>query len=507
MLLQLKALVVVLVLATVVFAIAKPVCLRFTAPEDFARRRMVWYVLTIVCFVSPSFWLYVLVAAPLLAWAAKKDSTPVALFLFLIFVIPTVTIEIPIVGINRLFDLNNWRLLGFVVLLPAVIERIQRSSPQQPLRLNVMDAMLLLFGALQLVLFMPYESLTNTARRGFLFLLDTYLVFFACSRLLTSKRSLGDAMGALCLAAAIMAPMAVFESLRGWLLYTDIASRWGDTNVFAWLMRGDSLRSMVSTGHSISLGYLMAMAMGCWMYLRSIQPTKWASVGVIGLFAAGLLFSYARGAWLSAVLVYVLFVSLGSVNAAKSFRSVALFALVAVAFLATPLGSSLADSLPFIGSQNQGTVTYRQQIAETSWALVQQNPLLGNPFVLLQMQELKQGQGIIDIVNAYAQIALFYGLIGLALYLGVFLVSLFRSYLLLRRCRTSQDGQMIALGAALISCSLSNLFFMATAGQSWLQWVLAGLLAAYANLTSSEPAGDEHAQWSYRRESARALVA
>ena len=482
MLFQLKSLAVVLTLATVVFMLAKPVCLRFTAPEDFERRRMVWYVLTITGFLSPSFWVYVAVAAPLLAWVAKKDSTPIAVFLFFIFVVPTVALEIPIVGIKRIFDLNNWRILCLVVLLPAVVARLQKSAAGQPMRLNTMDVLLLLYGALQLLLFMPYESLTNTARRGFLFLLDTYLVFFACSRLLTNKDRLGDAMGALCLSAAIMAPMAAFESTRFWLLYLEIAERWGDPNVFGWLMRGDSLRSMVSTGHSITLGYMMAMALGCWMYLKTLQSGAWGNRGVLMLLTAGLVFSYARGAWLAGVLACVIFVVLGSSNLAKFSKQVALLAAMTAAFLATPVGSSLADSLPFIGSQNQGTVEYRQQIAETSWALIQQNPLLGNPFVLLQMEDLRQGQGIIDIVNAYAQVALFYGLIGLSLYVGVSLISLLRSYSLVRRARANQDMQMVALGAALIGCSLSNLFFMATAGQSWLQWVLAGLLAAYANL-------------------------
>lgn len=482
---QLKALAVVLTLATVVFVLAKPVCLRFTAPEDFARRRLVWYLLTITAFLSPSFWLYSLVAAPLFGWAAKKDSTPVAVFLLFIFIIPNVAFEIPIVGIKRLFDLNNWRILCLVVLLPAVIARLQRPANGQPLRLSSMDVLLLLYGALQLVLFIPYESVTNTARRGFLFLLDTYLVFFACSRLLASKRSLSDAMGALCLSAVIMAPIAAFESLRFWLLYLDMAERWGDPNVFGWLMRGSSLRSMVSTGHSITLGYVMAMALGCWMYLKTLQPSKWSNRGVLILLSAGLVFSYARGAWLSAVLVCVIFAVIGSPNVTKFAKQAALFVAMAAAVLSTPFGSSLADSLPFIGSQNQGTVEYRQQIAETSWALIQQNPLLGNPFVLLQMEDLRQGEGIIDIVNAYAQVALFYGLIGLALYAGVSLISLLRSYSLMRQSRANQDMQMVALGAALIGCSLSNLFFMATAGQSWLQWVLAGLLAAYANLVPS----------------------
>ena len=80
-----------------------------------------------------------------------------------------------------------------------------------PFRLSSLDLILLAYGLYQLVLFIPYESLTNTMRRGFLFLLDTYLVYFAFSRLLRDRQQLADTMGGLCLAAALFAPMAIFD--------------------------------------------------------------------------------------------------------------------------------------------------------------------------------------------------------------------------------------------------------------------------------------------------------
>src|ERR1043165_3860878 len=90
MLLNAKALVVVLLCALAIFALTKPLFLRFTAPEDFARRRNVWLLLTIAAFLSPSFWIYVMIAMPVMAWAAYRDSNPTALYLFLFFVIPPV---------------------------------------------------------------------------------------------------------------------------------------------------------------------------------------------------------------------------------------------------------------------------------------------------------------------------------------------------------------------------------------------------------------------------------
>ena len=64
-----------------------------------------------------------------------------------------------------------------------------------------------------------------------------------------------------------MAPMALFESTRGWLLYTGIGALWGDPNAFAWLFRSGSLRAQVAAGHSINFGYHMAMALTFYLFL------------------------------------------------------------------------------------------------------------------------------------------------------------------------------------------------------------------------------------------------
>ena len=72
--------------------------------EDFSRRRLVWFVLTIVGFVSPNIWLYALVAVPMLIWANRNDSNPIALYLLMLHVVPPVGVIIPILGNNGLFD-------------------------------------------------------------------------------------------------------------------------------------------------------------------------------------------------------------------------------------------------------------------------------------------------------------------------------------------------------------------------------------------------------------------
>jgi len=122
---SLKELIVVLAIAAVIFKLAKPIALHFSTEQDFARRRNVWFVLTVTAFLSPSFWLFAVVAVPLMTWAGRRDTNPVAFYLLLLHVIPSIPVEIPVVGINQLFELDNYRLLSFCVLVPAAW-RLQR---------------------------------------------------------------------------------------------------------------------------------------------------------------------------------------------------------------------------------------------------------------------------------------------------------------------------------------------------------------------------------------------
>ena len=64
---NLKALLVVLFLAGITFVLARPICLRFMEARDFDRRRNVWLYVTALAFLSPSFWVFVAAAAPVLA--------------------------------------------------------------------------------------------------------------------------------------------------------------------------------------------------------------------------------------------------------------------------------------------------------------------------------------------------------------------------------------------------------------------------------------------------------
>jgi O-antigen ligase len=501
MLVSIKELLVVLAIAATVFYLAKPVALLFTSSEDFSRRRLVWFVLTAVSFVSPTFWLYALVAVPMLVWANRNDSNPIALYLLMLHVIPPIGVIIPILGNNGLFPITNYRLLAFCVLLPAAIRYKKTKEGAATGRLEAMDVLLLAFGALQVALYTPPDlphhfvipdSPSNALRRAVLFVLDTYLVYFTVTRTCQSRRKMVDAAATFCLACGVMAAIAMFERAKDWLLYVDIASRWtNDLNLRFYLTRGTSVRAQVSAGHALSLGYLLAVAFGFWLYLKSHVRSGIQRIGVTLLLWGGLFAAFSRGPWLGAVTVYLAFLATGPRSVSRLVKGIGLAFVIAGLVMMSPIGDRIIAAFPEMGGTAAFKIPvdiYRQRLAERGWALVRAHPLFGDQFPWPEMEDLRQGEGIIDIVNTYLGVALNYGLIGLFLFLSFILLATARVYVRTRELAHS-DPDLALFGTSLIACIVGTLVMIDSnsfnLGPHYMFYVLAGLATAYAKLTRS----------------------
>ncbi|MEO6747849.1 MAG: O-antigen ligase family protein [Caldimonas sp.] len=482
---NLKPFIVVFVLACLYLWLAKPIFTRFIDPRDYVRRRNVWLLLTVAAFLLPSFWIYVLLAAPVLFVAGRRDSNPIGVYAATVFVIPPLSLAIPVLGINQLFDLTQHRLLALTVLLPAAFHIISRRTTDRAAALTTMDWALLAYGALQVVLLVPYESVTNTMRRAFLFGLDTLIVFYVVSRIGPNRRQLVDTLATFVWICGLWSAIALFETFKGWLLYEGINQVWGAPNVGAFLLRGNSLRSQVSAGHSLNFGYLMALGFSYWLYLRQQVPQSKIGWSVLVWVSAGLIASYSRAPWLAAVICIFVFLALHPGGASAFFKGAGgLFLVVGVAFV-SGIGSDFFDRLPFIGTIDQENVEYRQRLAETSWTLIQQNPYFGNPFAVLQMESLRQGSGgIIDLVNAYANIALFYGLVTLAVFAAFALLVVTKGLRATRRLR-GIDNDLALLGGTLVGALIASLFFIATALLETSTFVVAALVGSFIRLAAA----------------------
>jgi hypothetical protein len=497
-LIYLKELIVVLGLCLPLFAVVRPTALLFMDEGDFNRRRNIWVILTCAAFLSPSFWLFVAIAAPVLYWGGKKDTNPIAFCLLLLNIIPSVSQPIPAVLVQQIFDLDIYRLLALCVLIPAAVRLHRTKDPQRRTGMRGMDLALLGLGALQVFLFVPPDlsnhvilqnSATNDIRSAFLFVLDSFAIYYVASRSAREPGKLVDALAAYCLACALMSLTAMFEAVKHWLVYVDIIRRWGgDMMLSTYYYRGPLLRAQASSGQPLALGFLLVIGFGFWLYLRPHIESRRVRIGGTLLLCTGLLVSFSRGPWLAAIITYFAYAAFGPHGGVRLFKATLAVFVISVVLLASPFGDKIAGMIPFMGGQvGASSLTYRERLFDRSWELIQASPVFGDQLALSKMQSLRQGQGIIDVVNAYIGIALFYGFTGLSLFLIFILLALLKTYRAGKRLAKT-DPDVSLLGANLAACVVALLVLLAdgslgTAPER-LFYAVIGLAAAYAAMAT-----------------------
>ena len=138
---------------------------------------------------------------------------------------------------------------------------------------------------------------------------------------------------------------------------------------------------------------------------------------------------------LAGVLVYLL---AGRNWRRNIVRTLVLALLVAPVLAFTPLGEVLYSSAT-AESQN---FDYRVRVFEVATGVILQSPFFGafNALYSPAMQELRQGQGIIDIVNTYIGVGLRSGLVGMSLFAGFFVAVALRLWPILRSASLADTG-------------------------------------------------------------------
>lgn len=484
---HIRALIVILVLTVIVFAFARRPAQDLIAASDFTRRRNLWLTLTILAFVSHSFWLYCGLTALALSIARRREHNPLALFFLLLFLIPAVPAEIPGFGlINYFFALDHIRLLALFILLPAFF--ILRKRPETLTFGRIWpDKLLAIYLLLSSLLYLRETTLSDTLRQTFYFFIDVFLPYYVASRALKSLNDFKDAMFSFVLAGLLLAIIATFEFSRHWLLYSALLDalqvQW---DMFSYLSRGDSLRASATTGQAIALGYVISVSIGFYLFIQNpVRSRIQRSLGAL-LLAAGLFAPLSRGPWLGTLVIISVYILTGR-NAVKRITLLILAGVFSLSILsAVPGGQKIINLLPFIGTVENQNITYRERLIENSIIVIQRNPWLGSVDYRStpEMQSMIQGQGIIDIVNSYIGVALEIGLVGLTLFMTFFATILFSLHKAMRSLPAEQQERLLgrALLATLIGI-LATIFSVSSITViPVIYWSVAGMAVAYAQM-------------------------
>jgi hypothetical protein len=199
----------------------------------------------------------------------------------------------------------------------------------------------------------------------------------------------------------------------------------------------------------------------------------------------GLLASVSRGPWLGCAIVMALGLSFGPGAKQRLLWMLAALPLLIAALLILPQGQKFIDLLPFVGTVDPGSVSYRTQLLDQAMIVFWQSPIFGSLHYLQNpaLESMRQGQGIIDIVNSYVGVALAYGGIGLALFVAPSAYALWTSWTTSRRL-AAQDPDAEAAGRALATSMFGILLVIGAVSHYFhipiVHWMTVSLCATFA---------------------------
>lgn len=181
-------------------------------------------------------------------------------------------------------------------------------------------------------------------------------------------------------------------------------------------------------------------------------------------------------------------------NPARRLTGLVLAAMIALPLVSVlPIGERIINLLPFVGTMDKGSVDYREDLLTNSMIVIKRNLWFGSIDYreTPELEAMRQGQGIIDIVNSYVAITLENGIVGLALFIGFFALTLRGIYRAMRSI-PDKDSEEYLLGRALLATQLSLLVIIYTVSSisfiPIMYWSVAGLGVAYAQMVRKSQA-------------------
>lgn len=486
---HIRALVVILVFATVVFALSKAAATESAIDEaDYKRRRNLWFIMTVMAFVTHNFWLFMMLGAMVLLVMRREEYNALGLYAVLMFVAPPISQKVPGFGIlNQLLELDYPRMLGLTLLLPIVLA-IRRDAKAHGEGWNYADICLLVYVLVQLGVRLSLDSFTNTARYAVYAMIDVGLPYYVASRALRTAGAYRDVLMSFVVAALFLALVSVFEAIRHWLLYADVVQalglRWGYGK---YLGRSALLRAQGPTGQPIVLGCVFVIGLSFFLGLKrhvlAHQRMWW--LGCL-LFIAGLIGTVSRGPWVGAFAGFLVYRMAGPKGLGGLMKALVGVAIVMGVILLSPLKETVVDFIPFVGTVEAENVVYRQRILEASIGIILQNPWFGSTDFVAELiaMDLVIG-GMVDIVNTYVLVGLQYGLVGLGGFAGVFIISGLSIVRWMRRlpdpdCEERTTGQ--ALLAALVGIAITIATVSPISFIPQMYWLVTGLCVGYSSM-------------------------
>lgn len=450
-----------------------------------------WIALTSFAFLAHNYWLFVLVATMFYIITLPKNiEAKLAAYFLLLPALPFLGKSIPgMAGLRILFIMSHPRLLAITVLLPLffLVLRNKKLSRYYP-----SDKYFWGLVILWMLLEFRDTTVTNALRESWLIFIDMVLPYYVISRGLQSLDGFKLVFSAILTSAAVISSLGLFESLWNWVFYRTINRPLGTSPpTFFSGRRFGRIRATGPFEHAIVLGYFLTIGFSALVFLRTHFKAKAHFYLLTAIMGLAILATFSRGP-IAGLILMISVIALLSPNRGKNLsRIILLSVLGGITLLFFPLGQDVLSFLPGMGDGSKlDTVSYRQRLIPAAMAVIERNLWFGSKFYLIEpeLRAMRQGQGIIDLVNSYLEIGLESGIVGLTLFAGFYGCILIHIFTSIKHAK-SIGPEYIILGHVLFAATVAVLFIIGTVSIidyiPYYYWAIAGLGAAYINMISS----------------------
>lgn len=415
-------------------------------------------------YLSPMaalFYVLVLLTIPILS---RHRVEAAGLFFLALPMLPLLTTTPTLPGIGMLIPLST----SLMMILGLLLAWLTRTG-EAVARRSTMDIVVVLLWLLLIVMTARSTSLTNLARAMLQYSIGILLPYLLLSRSLRTASHVRFVMVCFIGSTILISLITLFEAIRNWPLYQGMYSHLGiqmPSLSLTLRIRGGLLRAPGPFADSTTLAIFLMIG-GLAVYtLRSLFKSRTAHLLAIGITVLGLIATQSRGAWLGFLVGMILL----EFYRRRTARAIAIIAGGAVSFallaLAAISSRRLSEIVGLSGS-TRGTVDYRSDLLRRGLQEAAHSPLIGSPINVVEarLSDLVQGEGIVDFVNSYLMFLLRGGLVGLMIFICVFLVAFGALWSarprLLQHAASSEPAtaifaSLVALSVALVFTSFSE---------------------------------------------------
>ena len=441
------------------------------------------YAVLILSALSGTFIFITLIAVLIAIYTRKKNVVTGTVFLALLPMLPTeLGVIIGGLGISYIYTMYYPLLLVLCVLAPLLLNSHFRN-------INLTDKFIIMYVVLLCVLSYRAPNITSSIRDIFIIIFSVLVPYLSFSLSLRKKNDFESIAKGMVIVSVFLAAISFYEVVFNWNYYKYLFSRELFSNAqnyyFAQSSRGAYVRVVSSIGAPIPLSYYLVLSLIFGYFLFSINKMKKRSFYIYSsIIMLSIYFTGSRAGVMSVALSAILLFRLSVKSRSKRYFIDAMIILGIIIILVL---------WPYIsGGDEHGTFQYRVDLIKNSFIVFINSFWFGSNNYMDDLEVMRQGQGIIDIVNTYIRVALSSGMIGLSLFVLAF-ASVIRALNKIGVKNLFHEQQQAKI--LLVACIVTVVFIGTVSSVGvipYLFWSLLGIASAFIKLQAQQTTKNLH---------------